>query len=119
MKLAITSTGESLQSSVDPRFGRAEFFVLADAGADTTTALRNSMNLNAAQGAGIQAAKTIIDLSVQALITGHVGPKAFAALKAGGVAVYPVTGGTVAEAIDQFKSGTLHALTAADVEGHW
>ena len=27
MKLAITSEGESLQSPVDPRFGRAKFFV--------------------------------------------------------------------------------------------
>jgi predicted Fe-Mo cluster-binding NifX family protein len=119
MKLAITSTGESLQSSVDPRFGRAKFFVLTETGANTATVLHNSVNLNAAQGTGIQAAKAIIDLSVQALITGHVGPKAFAALKAGGVAVYPIAGGTVAEALDQFRSGALHALTAADVEGHW
>ena len=81
--------------------------------------MSNAVNLNAAQGAGIQAAKTIIDLGVKTLITGHIGPKAFAALQAGGVAIYPVAGGTVAETLEEFRMGSLKAMTAADVEGHW
>lgn len=119
MKLAITAQGESIESAVDPRFGRAKCFVVVDLVTDAAMNVSNSVSLNAAQGAGIQAAKTIIDLGVKALITGHVGPKAFAALQSGGVAVYPVTGGIVAEAVEKFRSGSLKPMAAADVEGHW
>ena len=119
MKLAITSQAEGLESAVDPRFGRAKFFVIVDTATNTTTTVANSANLDVAQGAGIQAAKAILDLHVKAVITGHVGPKAFAALKAGNIGVYPAAGGTVAEALAEFKSGALKAMPAADVQGHW
>jgi predicted Fe-Mo cluster-binding NifX family protein len=56
---------------------------------------------------------------VGALITGHVGPKAFSALQAGHVAIYTGASGTVAEAIEQYKAGKLRAAQSADVEGHW
>ena len=108
-----------MDSAVDPRFGRAKYFVVVDAATHAVTTVNNAVNLNAAQGAGIQAAKSILDLNVKALITGHVGPKAFAALKAGGIEVFPIAGGTVAEALAQFKAGTLRAMPAADVQGHW
>ena len=58
MKLAITSEGETLHSSVDPRFGRAKFFVVVDTETRAVVAVSNAVNLNAAQGAGIQAGKT-------------------------------------------------------------
>jgi len=119
MKLAITSVGEGIESAVDPRFGRAKYFVVVDLETNAAMTVSNAVNLNAAQGAGIQAAKTVIDLGVKALITGHVGPKAFAALQAGGVTIYPVAGGTVAEALERFNAGTLKAMASADVEGHW
>lgn len=118
MKVAITSQGEGIESAVDPRFGRAKYFVVVDLGSNVARTVNNNMNLNAAQGAGIQAAKTVIDLGIKALITGHVGPKAFAALQAGGVTVYPVAGGIVVEALEGFRAGTLKAMAAADVEGH-
>ena len=83
MKLATTSEGENLQSSVDPRFGRAKFFVVLDTETQAAMAVNNAVTLNAAQGAGIQAGKRIVDLGVYALITGHVGPEAFAIPQAG------------------------------------
>ena len=82
MKIAITSQGPSLDSLVDPRFGRAKHFILADTEADAFTAHDNAQNLNAPQGAGIQAAQTVARLGAEAVLTGHVGPKAFAVLKA-------------------------------------
>ncbi|MGC9224655.1 MAG: NifB/NifX family molybdenum-iron cluster-binding protein [Terracidiphilus sp.] len=119
MKLAITSQGEGLASSVDPRFGRAKAFVLVEPETGTVKTVDNAVNLNAMQGAGIQAAKQIVEMGAKALITGHVGPKAFATLQAAGVKIYPVDGGTVTEVLEQFKAGTLKAATGADVEGHW
>jgi predicted Fe-Mo cluster-binding NifX family protein len=119
MKVAVTSQGSNLQSPLDPRFGRARYFVVLDTKTGAFSAVDNSANLNAAQGAGIQAAKRIVELGVDALITGHVGPKAFSASRAGGMKIYTGASGTVADAVAQFKAGKLTAATAADVEGHW
>jgi predicted Fe-Mo cluster-binding NifX family protein len=119
MRLAVTSQGSELTSAVDPRFGRAKYFLVVNTETDEVSAVDNSANLNAAQGAGIQAGKKVVALGVEGVITGHVGPKAFAALQAGGVKVYTGAFGTVAEAIQQFRAGKLKMVESADVEGHW
>ncbi len=93
--------------------------MLFDEETNTTAIIDNVVNLNAAQGAGIQAAKTIAGSGAGALITGHLGPKAYTALNAGGIKVYAVAGGTIAEALKQFQAGLLSAMAAPDVEGHW
>jgi len=119
MKVAVTSQGRELSSPVDPRFGRARFFIVVDTETGEFTAADNSQNLNAAQGAGIQAGRNVVELGAAAVITGHVGPKAYATLQAGGVQVHTGAAGTVAEAVEQFKAGRLKQSTGADVEGHW
>ena len=119
MKIAITSQGGELTSRVDPRFGRAGYFIVVDTETGEFTPADNSQNLNAAQGAGIQAGRNVVQLGVEAVITGHVGPKAFAALQAGGVKVYTGASGTVADAVEQFQAGELQQSAGADVEGHW
>ena len=119
MKIAITSQGQDLDSPIDPRFGRAKYFIVIDTEADGFTITDNSMNLNAAQGAGIQAGRNVVELGVEAVITGHVGPKAFATLQAGEVKIFIGATGTVADAIKQFKAGQLEQTNAANVEGHW
>jgi predicted Fe-Mo cluster-binding NifX family protein len=117
MKFAVTSQGVELNSPIDPRFGRAKYFLVMDTETDETRAVDNTMNLNAAQGAGIQAGRKVIELGVEAVITGHVGPKAFATLQAGGVSVFTATG-TVANAIEQFEAGGLNLAHSATNEGH-
>ncbi|MGC9197822.1 MAG: NifB/NifX family molybdenum-iron cluster-binding protein [Acidobacteriaceae bacterium] len=121
MKLAITSTGEGLNASLDPHFGRARYLIVVDSETNAVETVSNAVNLNIAQGAGIQAAKRIMDLGAQTLITGQVGPKAAAALQAGGVAVYAAAGRTVADALEAFRSGSLHAITATTPggQGEW
>jgi predicted Fe-Mo cluster-binding NifX family protein len=119
MKVAITSQGQALNSPIDPRFGRARFFALVETETGEFTVADNTQNLNAAQGAGIQAGRNVVELGAAALITGHVGPKAFATLQAGGVQIYTGAAGTVAEAVDQFKANQLKPCSVADVEGHW
>jgi predicted Fe-Mo cluster-binding NifX family protein len=119
MKLAVTSQGLELTSLVDPRFGRAKYFIVIDTETDETHAVDNTMSLNAAQGAGIQAGKKVIDLGAEALITGHVGPKAFATLQAGGISIFTGATGTVADAIGQFRNDNLNLVQSATVEGHW
>lgn len=119
MKVVVTSQGTNMQSAVDARFGRASHFIVVDMETGAFSAAGNSVNANAAQGAGIQAAKRVVELGADALLTGHVGPKAFAALRAGKVAIHTGASGTVAEAVEQFKAGGLKAAESADVQGHW
>ncbi|MCD6303962.1 MAG: NifB/NifX family molybdenum-iron cluster-binding protein [Planctomycetes bacterium] len=119
MKVAVTSQGSDIQSPVDMRFGRCKYFVVVDTETGQSTAVDNSVNLNALQGAGIQSGKKIAELGVDAVISGHVGPKAFETLRAAGVKAYSGASGTVADAVEQFKAGRLKEATAADVQGHW
>ena len=119
MKVAITSQGTDLTSQVDPRFGRASYFVVVDTQTGEATAHDNSQNLNAVQGAGIQAGRNVIELGVEAVVTGNVGPKAFAALQAGGVKIHIGASGSVADAVEKLKAGQLECANKANVEGHW
>jgi predicted Fe-Mo cluster-binding NifX family protein len=119
MKIVVTSQGESLQAQVDPRFGRAARFLLYDTETGQVRSVDNRQSLNAAQGAGIQAAETVSRLGAECLITGHCGPKAFRTLMAAGIRIYTGARGTVAEAIAAFEQGRLPAAASADVEGHW
>ena len=119
MKIAVTSQGPDLNSQVDPRFGRARCFIVVDTDSDEFIVHDNTQNLNAAQGAGIQAGRAVVDLAVEALITGNVGPKAYATLQAGNVKVYPGASGTVREAVEEFKAGKLQPADKPNVEGHW
>lgn len=119
MKLAVTAREGRMDAPLDPRFGRAPYFMVVDTATGAFSAVDNSINLNAAQGAGIQSGKRVVDLGAAGVVTGHVGPKAFSTLRAGGVEVYTGACGTVAEAVEQFKAGKLTKLEAADVEGHW
>ncbi len=119
MKIVVTSQGPTADSPTDPRFGRARYLVLADTETGECSAFENEVNLNAAQGAGIQTGKRVVDLGAKAVVTGHVGPKAFSTLSAGGIAVYTGASGTVGQAMEQFKAGSLQRAQGSDVEGHW
>jgi predicted Fe-Mo cluster-binding NifX family protein len=119
MKIAITTEAHSLESPLDPRFGRAAGFFVHDTDTGQDSFAANTQNLSLAQGAGIQSAQTVAGLGVQAVITGHVGPKAFSALQRGGIAVYLAADMTVGQAIAAFKAGTLAAAAEADKAGHW
>ena len=119
MKLIVTSLGETMESPVDQRFGRARHFILYDTETQEWSAHDNKQNLEAAQGAGIQAGQKAGELGAEAVITGHCGPKAFQVLTAGGIKVFNGAEGSAADAIEQFKAGRLTEADGADVQGHW
>ncbi len=119
MKIAITATAGDLQAPVDQRFGRARYLLVVDPEAGTVEVHDNEVNLNAVQGAGIQTAQNVAGLGVEAVLTGHLGPNAHRALAAAGIAAYTGLQGTVAEAVEELRTGELTATDSADVEGHW
>ena len=119
MKIAITSSGENIDNEIDLRFGRAKGFIIYETNDDTFEFIDNIQNLEAAQGAGIQAAQNVVNKNIEAVITGHCGPKAFKVLSTSGVKVYTVNECKIKEVIEKFKNGELQEAASADVEGHW
>lgn len=118
MKIAVTSTGKTLDSQVDPRFGRAACFIIIDTETMDFSAIENE-SVAAAGGAGISSAKTVIDAGAQAVITGNCGPNAERTLTAGGIKLYVGVTGTVAEAVELFKNGKLTETTEPNVQTHF
>jgi len=119
MKIAVSAKEKNLDSMVDSRFGRAQYFIVYDVESGCFDVLDNNQNLFAEQGAGIQSASTIVNSGCKVLICKHCGPKAFSVLSKAGVSVYSFEEGTVRQAIDAFKKDELKKLEAADSEGHW
>jgi predicted Fe-Mo cluster-binding NifX family protein len=119
MKIAFSSSGADVNSPVDPRFGRAKYFVIFDTGSNECNIVDNTVNLNAVQGAGIQSAKNIVDAGVDSVVTGNMGPKAFTVLGSAGIKVFTGATGSISDALLAWKSGELNEAQKANVEGHW
>lgn len=119
MKIAVTAQGDRITDPIDLRFGRTRYLMVVDAETGRFTAHDNVVNLNAAQGAGIQTGRNIAELGVEAVITGNVGPNAFKTLTAAGVKIYLAEQQTVQEAIEAYKNGALKEADNPNVQGHW
>ena len=118
MKIVITAQDASLDAKVDPRFGRAVCFVVVDPDTMKFQVVDNKQNVQAASGAGVQAAQTVAEQEVKAVLTGNCGPKAFRTLIAADIEVFMGLSGTVKEAIAAYKSGGLTPAGDANVEAH-
>ncbi len=116
MKVAVSATGPSLDDQVDPRFGRCQCFIIADADSTAFEAVPNA-SAGAMSGAGIEAAQTVVSRGVQAVITGQVGPNAYQVLTAAGIRIFTGASGTVREAIGKFKRGELSEAANAGPAG--
>jgi len=117
MKMAIASTGESLDSQVDPRFGRCHWLILADTDDMSFEALKNRAAA-AGHGAGVEAAQMVANMGCRGVVASTFGPNAAHALAQGGLAMYRFSGGTVREAIEAVKAGTLEQLNGANAAAH-
>jgi predicted Fe-Mo cluster-binding NifX family protein len=118
MKIAISSSGKDLDSQIDPRFGRCQYFIFVDPETMEFEASENE-GLMASGGAGVQAAQLIVQKGVKALITGNLGPNAASALSASGIKVHLVSGGTIREVTEAFKAGKLQEASGATVPPHF
>lgn len=118
MRIAISAQGIDMDSTVDPRFGRCACFVIVDPDTLEYEAVANP-NVGAAGGAGIQAVRFLADRGVDVVLTGNVGPNAAAALEAAGVEVFTGIGGTVREALRQYREGKLKPSSGPSVPSHF
>jgi len=118
MKICVTSSGENLEASVDPRFGRCAYFVVVDTESLEFKAIQNP-NMVATGGAGIQSAQLVANEKVEAVVTGNVGPNAFQTLSSLGLKVYTGASGTVKDVVRQYKEGKFKEMSGPSVAGHF
>jgi predicted Fe-Mo cluster-binding NifX family protein len=118
VKICVTSSGNTLDAPVDPRFGRTAHFMIVDSENMSFEAVSNTAG-GAMSGAGIQAAQTIASKGVNVVITGNVGPNAFQALASAGIRIVVGAYGTVREVIEKFKRGELTETRVPTVRGHF
>lgn len=119
MKIAVTAMGPTMDSPLDPRFGRARYILIVDDASGRIEVMDNEKNMQSFKGAGIQAATGIIDRGAQVLLTGYCGPNAFRTLTAGEVRVVQDVTGTVREAVTRFGEGSLVYSEEPNAEAHW
>jgi len=118
MRVAVSASEPSLDSQVDPRFGRCAYFVVVDPAAMTFEVVENSA-VAAAQGAGIATAQVIAGKGVEAVLTGNCGPNAYEALSAAGIRVVTGVSGSVREAASAYEAGRLQASAQPNVASHY
>jgi predicted Fe-Mo cluster-binding NifX family protein len=118
MKIAITATAPGPDADIDPRFGRCQYFVIADPDTMEFEALENSGNA-AGGGAGIAAAQTLAGKNIEAVLTGNCGPNAYQVLSAADIKVVTGVTGKVKKALEDYQSGKLKASAAPNVAGHF
>lgn len=100
-KIFITAQGKNLEADIDPRFGRAAYFLLVEPETMEFEVLENP-NKNAAQGVGIQSAQLATEKNAGIVITGYCGPNAERVLSSSGIRVITGAEGKIKEAIHQF-----------------
>lgn len=118
MKICVSASSDSLDAAVDSRFGRCPCFVVVDSETMDFNAVPND-STNAAHGAGIQAAQTVVNMGVEVVITGNVGPNAFNVLYATGIKIVTGVSGSVREAVEKYKNSQLKEVRNPTVGGHF
>ncbi|MGD9018077.1 MAG: NifB/NifX family molybdenum-iron cluster-binding protein [Desulfobacterales bacterium] len=114
MKIAVSSTGPTLDDTLDGRFGRCPYFLIIDPDTLEFDALPNP-NVSQSGGAGIQAAQQMAEKGVTAVLTGNCGPNALKVIEAAGILLISGVAGTVRQAVQQYTSGSLARTSAPSV----
>ncbi|MBN1367382.1 MAG: NifB/NifX family molybdenum-iron cluster-binding protein [Dehalococcoidales bacterium] len=116
MKIAISATGPSLDAEVDPRFGRCQYFIIANPETMEFDVIDNNAP---GGGAGIAAAQMIAGKGVEAVLTGNCGPNAYQVLSPAGIKVITGVTGKLKDVIAEYKLGTYSATQQANVPDHY
>ncbi|MCE4624714.1 MAG: NifB/NifX family molybdenum-iron cluster-binding protein [Desulfurococcales archaeon] len=103
IKVGVPSEGDTLDSPVADRFGRAPKFIVVEVDTDTGEIVSyqavDNPGYTAGSGAGVKAAQKLGELGVKVYAGPTPGPNAYAALNYLGIKVVTVTGVSVREAV--------------------
>lgn len=102
MKIGVIAEGDTLDSYVADDFGHAPYFLIVDMNTLDFIVVENE-HKDAVSGAGMLVAKAIVDLGVDAVIVGGIGPHGYEILSDAGITVSADEDGTVEESVGDFK----------------
>lgn len=74
MKIAVTSTGNTMDAGIDPRFGRCSYFVVYDTESKVSEFIQNP-NKDANEGAGPASVQLLASRKVGKVVSGEFGMK--------------------------------------------
>jgi len=118
MKIAVTSTGPTLDNDVEARFGRCAYFLIIDTDTMQFEAIENP-NMALGGGAGIQSAQLMSEKGVKTVLTGNCGPNAFNVFGQAGINVIVGVSGNIRKAVEQFKLGNFASAEGPNVQSHF
>jgi predicted Fe-Mo cluster-binding NifX family protein/ferredoxin len=118
MKIAVTSTGPTIDDNVEARFGRCPYFLIIDTDTMQLEAIENP-NIALGGGAGIQSAQLMSEKGVKSVLTGNCGPNAFSVFGQAGIQVIVGVSGNIRNAVEQFKAGRFASADSPNVQSHF
>ena len=117
-KIAVTSTGPTLEETVESRFGRCAYFLIIDPNSLDFEPMENP-NIALGGGAGIQSAQLMANEGVSVVLTGNCGPNAFRIFGAAGIQVITGITGQVRQAVERYKAEELSPTSGPSVQNHF
>ncbi|MEW6183503.1 MAG: NifB/NifX family molybdenum-iron cluster-binding protein [Bacillota bacterium] len=111
MKIAVSTSGYTLETAMVSCFGRCNYFTVYDMdnGVYSNVLIAKKRRV----GAGIRAAQTILENDIGVVIAENIGPNAHEALKTAGIPCYTAVSGTVKDCIAAYVKGYLPAARTA------
>ena len=107
MKIAIALEENNYSSQTDRRFGRAAYFILINTETNDYEIIENEAK-DEATGAGLKAVKTLVNLGVNEIIVGEIGPKAAVLINEFEIPVYKMGDfKTVDEILKNYRDNKL------------
>jgi predicted Fe-Mo cluster-binding NifX family protein len=71
MKVCFSSQGDNLNSEIDSRFRRCQYFVFVDTKTKQLNSIQNP-HRSAGSGAGIQSGQLVANQKIKAVLTGNI-----------------------------------------------
>jgi len=119
MKICLSVSSPNLDSLIDPRFGRAPYFLITDEKGEQIEIINNP-GQGAMGGAGITAAQAVASSGAKIVITGNMGPRAFDVLRTAGVKILVgALGLSAKEALEKYNQGELEEVAQPTGPSHF
>ncbi|MFC1556464.1 PDZ domain-containing protein [candidate division KSB1 bacterium] len=107
-KLALSSMGKDLSSTIAPIFDESPYFIIIGLG--SFQAFKNP-NVGDSNNVGVQSAQFVVDKGAGAVITNNISLEAMNELRKLNVKVYSGISGTVSQALEWYMDGRLQETT--------
>jgi len=101
-RICITAQGSSIEDEIDPRFGRAAFYLIYDPKTKSIESLENP-NKDLMQGVGPRSVQFLSENNVEVLLTGQIGPNAQRVLQASSIKTITGVSGKIKDLLKKYN----------------